>query len=219
MKDPPSVVGCSGTSLTTKLGINESSRLALLDAPADLPLELPPTVVVRHQARGHADIVLAFFVRADRIERRLDRLASMIFPSGAVWIAWPKRTSGVETDLSDGAVRDIALRRGLVDNKVCAIDETWSALRFAWRREHRGPGPTVGRRLILIRAGPQFAEGNRHRATGTSHGCLAASSGSRHHRVRRPPLPGRPARPCNRPARRPRTHGSDRCRTWPGRRC
>jgi hypothetical protein len=64
----------------------------------------------------------------------------MIFPSGGLWISWPKRSSGMETDVADVAVRNMALRHGLVDNKVCAIDETWSALRFVWRREHRGPG-------------------------------------------------------------------------------
>ncbi len=61
----------------------------------------------------------------------------MIFPDGGLWIAWPKRASGVETDLSDEAVREVALPLGLVDNKVCAIDETWSGLRVVWRRERR----------------------------------------------------------------------------------
>ena len=92
---------------------------------------------MKRQARGSADVVLAFYTRATRIESRLDRLGSMIFPAGGLWIAWPKRTSGVATDITDGAVRSMALPRGLVDNKVCAIDGTWSALRLVWRREHR----------------------------------------------------------------------------------
>ncbi len=137
-------MGYSGTSLTAKLGVKEDSTLALLDAPVDLRLEVPPGVVVRHTARGNADVVLAFFTRASKVEPRLDRLGSMIFPSGALWIAWPKKSSGMESDITDIAVRDIVLRRGLVDNKVCAIDETWSALRFVWRREHRGPGRRPG---------------------------------------------------------------------------
>jgi hypothetical protein len=140
VRDSGDVVDPSRTSLTTKLGVKEDSTLALLDVPDDLRLELPAGVVVRHTARGNADIVLAFFTRASRMEPRLDRLGSMIFPSGGLWIAWPKRSSGMETDLTDVAVRNMALRHGLVDNKVCAIDETWSALRFVWRREHRGPG-------------------------------------------------------------------------------
>lgn len=130
--------------MTAKLGVKEDSTLALLDAPVDLRLEVPPGVVVRHTARGNADVVLAFFTRASKVEPRLDRLGSMIFPSGALWIAWPKKSSGMESDITDIAVRDIVLRRGLVDNKVCAIDETWSALRFVWRREHRGPGRRPG---------------------------------------------------------------------------
>jgi hypothetical protein len=61
----------------------------------------------------------------------------MVFPSGGLWIAWPKKAAGVATDLSDDAVRRTVLARGLVDNKVCAVDETWSALRFVWRRQDR----------------------------------------------------------------------------------
>ncbi|MGA3147615.1 MAG: DUF3052 domain-containing protein [Acidimicrobiales bacterium] len=144
MGDSDAVVGYSGTSLPAKLGVKEGSTLALLDAPADLHLEVPPGVVVRYTARGRADVVLAFFTRASRIEPRLDRLGSMIFPSGALWLAWPKKSSGMESDLTDVRVRDIVLRGGLVDNKVCAIDETWSALRFVWRKEHRGPGGQRG---------------------------------------------------------------------------
>ncbi len=64
-------------------------------------------------------------------------MGQMIFPSGALWIAWPKKTSGVSTDISDHTVRDIGLARGLVDNKVCAIDETWTALRMVWRVTRR----------------------------------------------------------------------------------
>jgi hypothetical protein len=61
----------------------------------------------------------------------------MIFPSGGLWVAWPKKASGRKTDLTDGVVRQAVLERGLVDNKVCAVDETWSALRFVWRRQQR----------------------------------------------------------------------------------
>jgi hypothetical protein len=82
--------------------------------------------------------VVAFFTKTATLEDRLDALGAMIFPAGGLWIAWPKRASGVSTDLSDHAVRAAALPRGLVDNKVCALDETWSALRLVWRREKRG---------------------------------------------------------------------------------
>jgi hypothetical protein len=93
--------------------------------------------VIRHGARGSAPMVLAFFTRATRLENEIDRLAQMIYPSGSLWVAWPKRTSGRTSDLSDHVVRAAALARGLVDNKVCAVDDTWSALRFVWRVEMR----------------------------------------------------------------------------------
>jgi hypothetical protein len=135
------VAGYSGTPLATKLGIKEGSRLTLLSAPAALPLDLPPEVEVRRQLRGTADVVVAFFTKLGKLDGRLPVLGSAIFPSGSLWIAWPKRASGVPTDLSDNAVRGAGLRQGLVDNKVCAIDQTWSALRFVWRLENRGRRP------------------------------------------------------------------------------
>jgi hypothetical protein len=64
-------------------------------------------------------------------------MEKMIFPDGGLWVAWPKRSSGVATDVTDHVVRALALERGLVDNKVCAIDETWTGLRLVWRRERR----------------------------------------------------------------------------------
>lgn len=91
---------------------------------------------------GRADVVVAFFERRPVRERRVDALARTIFPDGGLWLAWPKRASGRSTDLSDEVVRQVALAHGLVDNKVCAIDATWSALRVVWRRQHRAPGAT-----------------------------------------------------------------------------
>lgn len=130
----------SGTALATKLGIKEGSRLTLLSVPEDLALELPPHVTVQWQARAKADNVVAFFSDQSSLTQRVANLSKTIFPWGGLWIAWPKKSSGVETDLTDHAVRDTVLPLGLVDNKVCAIDETWSALRFVWRLEHRGSG-------------------------------------------------------------------------------
>jgi len=129
-------------SLARKLGVGEESRLALLWAPDDVPLEMPPGVEVVRRLVRTADVVLAFFTEGVALERRLDRLGAMVFPAGGLWIAWPKRTSGLATDLTDHAVRALALPRGLVDNKVCAVDGTWTGLRLVWRRELRGPsGP------------------------------------------------------------------------------
>ena len=129
--------GYSGTPLPKKLGIAEGSTLALVAAPPGVIDGLPPGVTVKRQARGSADVVVAFFTQRAAFERRIDALAKMIFPSGGLWIAWPKRSSGVATTMDEGAVRAVALPLGLVDNKVCAIDETWSGLRVVWRRERR----------------------------------------------------------------------------------
>jgi hypothetical protein len=124
-------------TLAHKLGVVSGTTLSLVHAAPTFSLELPPAVLTRRGARGRAHVVLAFFTRAKRLESELDRLARMVFPSGSLWVAWPKKASGRATDLSDHAVRAAALSRGLVDNKVCAIDDTWSVLRLVWRVELR----------------------------------------------------------------------------------
>jgi hypothetical protein len=141
-KDP---AGYIGTPLLTKLGVKDGMTLALSNAPHGLVTDLPPGVALKQVARGNADVVVAFFTERTELERRVDRLSQMIFPSGGLWIAWPKRTSGVQTDMSDNVVREVALPRGLVDNKVCAVDETWSALRIVWRRDARINGKATDR--------------------------------------------------------------------------
>ena len=111
--------------------------VAVLRAPDGLELDVPPAVTVKRRAVGSADVVVQFVTRAGDLESRLDRLAAMVRPAGGLWIAWPKRSSGVATDMSDHVVRELALARGLVDNKVCAVDATGTALRVVWRRERR----------------------------------------------------------------------------------
>jgi hypothetical protein len=132
------VAGYSGTPLPKKLGIAEGSVLALIDAPQGVVDGLPVGVTVKRQARGSADVVVAFFTKRRDFERRIGGLAKMIFPAGGLWVAWPKRASARETDMHEGVVREVALPLGLVDNKVCAIDDTWTGLRVVWRRERRG---------------------------------------------------------------------------------
>jgi hypothetical protein len=117
--------------------------VALLYAPKAFSVDLPPGVTVRRRVQSGVDVVVAFFVQRAKLDERLPTLGTMIFPSGGLWIAWPKKSSQVETDLTDDAIRLVALPRGLVDNKVCAVDETWTALRFVWRLENRG-SPTSG---------------------------------------------------------------------------
>jgi hypothetical protein len=93
--------------------------------------------VVKGTARGPLDVVVLFVRRRSELRQRIDALARAVHPAGGLWIAWPKRASGVRTDMTEDAVRELALPRGLVDNKVCAIDSTWSGLRLVWRRENR----------------------------------------------------------------------------------
>jgi hypothetical protein len=132
------MAGYSGTPLPKKLGIGEGSTVALIAAPPGVIGRLPSGVSVKRQARGNADVVVAFFTRRRDFERRIGALSRMIFPLGGLWVAWPKRASGVETDMHEGVLRAVALPLGLVDNKVCAIDETWTGMRVVWRRERRG---------------------------------------------------------------------------------
>ena len=129
--------GYSGTPLPKKLGIAAGSTVALVGATAGLLDDLPTGVTVKRQARGKADVVVAFFTEQRDFERRIDALGRIIFPAGGLWVAWPKKASGVATTMNENVVRTVALPLGLVDNKVCAIDETWSGLRVVWRRERR----------------------------------------------------------------------------------
>jgi hypothetical protein len=135
------VAGYSGTPLPQKLGIGEGARVALVRAPdgfADAlqPL-LPDRVRVCSRLSGVLDVVLFFVTRRAELDRRFAAMANAIEPAGGLWIAWPKRTAGVATDLSENVVREIGLGNGLVDNKVCAVDDVWSGLRFVYRLADR----------------------------------------------------------------------------------
>ena len=88
-------------------------------------------------ADWHTWFLLAHATRLAELERRFDTLARATCSAGGLWIAWPKRTAGVATDLRESIVRDVGLSHGLVDNKVCAVDETWSGLRFVYRLKDR----------------------------------------------------------------------------------
>jgi hypothetical protein len=129
--------GYSGRPLLKKLGVREGSTLTLVGAPAGVIDAPPASVTVRRQARGSSDVVVAFFTRRQDLERRVEVLSRVIYPDGRLWVAWPKRSSGVQSTVNEDVVRAVALPLGLVDNKVCAIDETWSALQVVWRRERR----------------------------------------------------------------------------------
>jgi hypothetical protein len=129
--------GYSGTPLPRKLGIKPGHRVALLGAPDGFELELPDDATLRQRAGGTADVILTFHTSRAELARRLPALRAMMDPAAGLWIAWPKRASKVETDITEDVLREIALPTGLVDNKVCAVDETWSGLRLVIRKEHR----------------------------------------------------------------------------------
>jgi hypothetical protein len=131
--------GYSGTPLAKKLGISAGDRVAVLDPPAgfDELFDLPADVQLESTLGRGTDVVLVFVTGENELRKRWDRLADAIFPDGAIWVAWPKRASKVPTDMTEDVVRDVFLPHGLVDNKVCAIDETWSGLRVVWRKQLR----------------------------------------------------------------------------------
>jgi hypothetical protein len=132
--------GYSGTSLPRKLGIKPGSRVALHRAPAGFDQTLgalPEDVQIRREVRAGHDVIVAFFSRRSELASSLPRLRAALDTAGGLWIAWPKRASGVDTDITENVVREMGLGAGLVDNKVCAIDQTWSGLRFVYRLRDR----------------------------------------------------------------------------------
>jgi hypothetical protein len=139
--------GYSGTPLVQKLGIKAGARVAFIDAPPSLPRGLadpPAGVEPATRLQGPAfDIILLFAERRAVLEKRFTAAARHLKPDGGLWVAWPKRASGRDTDLTEDRVREIALAAGLVDNKVCAVDEVWSGLRCVYRRRSR---PAASRR-------------------------------------------------------------------------
>lgn len=130
--------GYSGTPLVAKLGIRTGARIQLVNAPAgfdetlgDMPAAAKPV------ATGTLDFAMLFVRKKSDLEKRFPRLRDRLESNGMLWIAWPKKTSGVDTDLSEGIVRGIGLDAGLVDVKVCAVDLTWSGLKFVRRLRDR----------------------------------------------------------------------------------
>ena len=134
------MAGYSGTPLAKKLGIEEGDAVALLGAPVGFVSELdwlPATATIRTKAAGTAQVVVSFHVERADLERRVDALVKVLDIDGGLWIAWPKKASKVPTDITEDTVREVFLPLGLVDNKVCAINEVWSGLRVVWRKELR----------------------------------------------------------------------------------
>ena len=130
--------GYSGTPLPKKLGIKDGSRVTLLGAPDNFAAvlgDLPPGVKVRSKAAGDSDVILLFATTFSRLKAEFGK-AMKLMPAdgGMLWVAWPKKAAKMETDLDENLIRDFGLAAGVVDTKVCAIDATWSGLRFNRRR-------------------------------------------------------------------------------------
>jgi hypothetical protein len=136
------MAGYSGTPLATKLGIKPGHTVGLINAPEGFERVLdglpPGTRVMRvRREKGPFNVLVCFVVDRLGTERQVRDLAGMIEVSGGLWFGWPKRSSKRPTDITEDVLREIVLPLGLVDNKVCAIDDTWSGLRFVWRLEKR----------------------------------------------------------------------------------
>ena len=139
-KPAPAPAGYSGTPLPKKLGIKDSHVVAVIEAPRGFATTLgalPAGVRLVTDAGAARDVVIAFVTRRAALAGGLAAWTRAIHPAGALWIAWPKKASGVATDITEDTIREVALPTGLVDNKVCAIDETWSGLRLVVRVANR----------------------------------------------------------------------------------
>ena len=131
------LAGYSGTPLPRKLGIKPDTVVALLGAPEGFEAvlqPLPEDVRFKHSARGAANLILLFVKSRAEMQRRFPAAARCLADGGGLWIAWPKKASGVATDLTQATVRSFGLGAAFVDYKICAIDETWSGLLFARRK-------------------------------------------------------------------------------------
>ncbi len=128
------MVGYAATPLPRKLGIDTDSSVAVVGAPANFPI----------RARGKApfDVIVVFVTARGELEQKIADARARMAEAGGLWVAWPKKSSGVATDMTEHAIREVALPTGLVDNKVCAIDDTWSGLRLVIRiaERHRREG-------------------------------------------------------------------------------
>jgi len=133
--------GYSKKSLVEKLGIREGFAISIIGAPQDYAAtlgKLPCGVKQTKKLEGPLDFIQFFCSKRSQLEENFQRLKGALSASGMLWVSWPKGSSGVPTDLTENVVREIGLKNGLVDVKVCAVDETWSGLKFVFRLKDRG---------------------------------------------------------------------------------
>jgi hypothetical protein len=132
------MAGYSGTPLPKKLGITEQFRVAMFDLPADVKSELKTSLAsCELTSEAPIDFAMIFVKSAAELKKQFPRFAKQLAPAGILWVSWPKKASGVATDLSENEVRNIGLDAGLVDVKVCAVNDVWSGLKFVIRLKDR----------------------------------------------------------------------------------
>lgn len=139
------MAGYSGAPLARKIGVKPDHRVVFLHRPdgwqiPELPDGVHPTDGGAGGGLDGADVVIAFYRERARLDRDAPRFAAELAPTGMIWIAWPRRASGHDSDITENGLRDLLLPIGLVDVKVAALDENWSGLKFVWRKERRRPG-------------------------------------------------------------------------------
>jgi hypothetical protein len=133
------MAGYSGTPLVKKLGIKPGSNIALLNAPTDYEseLDLPEDVTINSRSGKPLDFAQLFVKNEKDLKAKFSKYAKRLNASGMIWVSWPKKSSGVSTDLSENIVREVGLTTGLVDVKICAVNEVWSGLKFVYRLKDR----------------------------------------------------------------------------------
>lgn len=138
MKPITKSAGYSGTPLVQKLGIKPGARIQIVSEPSDFRSVLGPMPDgVKLSPRGVLDFAMVFTRTIADLEKRFVVLRDRLAPNGTLWVSWPKKSSGVPTELTENVVREFGLEHGLVDVKVCAVDETWSGLKFVRRLKDR----------------------------------------------------------------------------------
>jgi hypothetical protein len=133
------MAGYSGTPLIKKLGVKENFNVLFVNAPDgyEKALELPSAVIVSSRSKKPLDFVQLFVKRKHELEHKFPQYTAKLNPSAMFWISWPKKSSGVASDLTEDVIRAIGLANGMVDVKVCAVDDTWSGLKFVFRLRDR----------------------------------------------------------------------------------
>ncbi len=131
------MAGYSGTPLPKKLGIKENFRTMLVEMPANVRKELETSLAACKEEKSVLDFAMIFVTKRAELKKQFPKVAKQLAPAGMLWVSWPKKSSGVASDLDENLVRNIGLEAGLVDVKVCAVDEVWSGLKFVIRLRDR----------------------------------------------------------------------------------